>query len=52
LWLNCYSGRVNVSDCWGFGVEVGRLNFFRFFCCFATTLKVKYQRFEYRYIED
>jgi hypothetical protein len=28
------------------GFEVGGLNCFDFLCCFATTLKLKYQRFE------
>ncbi len=51
LWLKCYSGRAYVSDCWGLGFEVGRLNFFDFLCCFASTLKLKYQRFESRYLE-
>jgi hypothetical protein len=51
LWLKGYSGRAYVPDCWGLEFEVGRLNFFNFLCCFATTLKLKYQRFESRYLE-
>jgi hypothetical protein len=46
LWLKCYSGRLYVSDCWVLGFEVGSANFFDFLCCFATMLKLKYQRFE------
>jgi len=52
FWLKYYSGRAYVSNCRGLGFEFGGLNFFDFLCFFATTLKLKYQRFESRYLED